>query len=46
MPIAVIVLTAVTAVVIRRRLTLAYRAQLDALPGGTNPSLLSGGTPR
>ncbi len=46
MPIAVIVLTAVTAVVIRRRLTRAYRAELDALPGGTNPSLPSGRTPR
>jgi hypothetical protein len=30
MPIAVIVLTAVTAIVIRRRLTRAYRAELDA----------------
>jgi uncharacterized protein len=36
MPIAVIVLTAVTAVVIRRRLTRAYRAVLDALPAGDN----------
>jgi membrane protease YdiL (CAAX protease family) len=46
MPIAVVVLTAVTAVVIRRRLTRAYRQELDAVPAGTNPSLLSGGTPR
>lgn len=46
MPIAVIVLTAVTAVVIRRRLTRAYRQELDALPAATNPSQLSGGTPR
>jgi hypothetical protein len=30
------VLTAVTAVVIRRRLTRAYRAVLDALPAGDN----------
>jgi CAAX protease family protein len=34
MPIAVIVLTAVTAVVIRRRLTRAYRTVLDTLPAG------------
>jgi membrane protease YdiL (CAAX protease family) len=34
MPIAVIVLTAVTAVVIRRRLTRSYRAVLDAVPAG------------
>jgi membrane protease YdiL (CAAX protease family) len=44
--IAVVVLTAVTAVVIRRRLTRAYRHELDAVPAGTNPALLSGGTPR
>jgi uncharacterized protein len=46
MPIAVVVLTAVTAVVIRRRLTRAYRRELDAVPAGTKSSLLSGGTPR
>ncbi len=46
MPLAVVVLTAVTAVVVRHRLTRAYRAQLDALPGGTHPSLLFGRTPR
>jgi membrane protease YdiL (CAAX protease family) len=46
MPIAVIVLTAVTAVVIRRRLTRAYRAKLDAVPIGIESSLLSGRTPQ
>jgi membrane protease YdiL (CAAX protease family) len=46
MPIAVVVLTAVTALVIRRRLTRVYRRELDAVPAGTNPSVLSGGTPR